>query len=411
MSKRTIAYLVITILSALLLYACVGAGKKQYDIGMQLSNEGKYKDAIAYLNQAIEKEPSNKEYQKALTDMKEKIVNQFVSQGSQVLSSQSPATMAVISKAKTELGKAQEIDATHPAVKDFANKLGNQEMSLLSEVKGLYEKAKEDVAAERWLEAYFNLQQVQSRFPNYEDSFQLLAKVSSQGSGAFYTQAKSLFYREDFKGAVNYLRKALSVKGDHRPSRELLNLAQERDNKDYFIEQANQARIAHKWDRAVNLYKRALEYDPRDQDLRQLIVYVREQAGQFNIRKAKDVMDEGLLLKAFDTYELAAKNIQDQNDYQLNNLRRDLAARAKYTAGQFKDQGQFGAAWFWYNKIKSIDPDFPDIFFLTQEMEDNIKGRVQKSIAVFDFGSPSYSEDAGGRIANNLITFLFKNAS
>jgi curli biogenesis system outer membrane secretion channel CsgG len=44
-------------------------------------------------------------------------------------------------------------------------------------------------------------------------------------------------------------------------------------------------------------------------------------------------------------------------------------------------------------------------------MEDRIKQRVQKSIAVFDFGSPSDNEDAGIIVANNLITFLFNNAS
>jgi len=44
-------------------------------------------------------------------------------------------------------------------------------------------------------------------------------------------------------------------------------------------------------------------------------------------------------------------------------------------------------------------------------MEDKIKARVKKSIAVFDFNSPSDNADAGVIVANNLITYLFKNAS
>ena len=44
-------------------------------------------------------------------------------------------------------------------------------------------------------------------------------------------------------------------------------------------------------------------------------------------------------------------------------------------------------------------------------MEDRVRQRVQKSIAVFDFGSPSEKEDAGIIVSNNLITYLFNNAS
>jgi curli biogenesis system outer membrane secretion channel CsgG len=44
-------------------------------------------------------------------------------------------------------------------------------------------------------------------------------------------------------------------------------------------------------------------------------------------------------------------------------------------------------------------------------MEDNIRQRVQKSIAGFDFNSPSNNQDAGIIVANNLITYLFKSAS
>ncbi len=44
-------------------------------------------------------------------------------------------------------------------------------------------------------------------------------------------------------------------------------------------------------------------------------------------------------------------------------------------------------------------------------MEDKVKHNVQKSIAVFDFKSPSSNPDAGIIVANNLITFLFENAS
>ena len=400
----------IVFLAMLLLFACA-AGKKQYDVGMQLSAAGKYKEAIAYFEQALEKEPNNEKYRQALNDLKEKLVSQYTSQGAAALTSQTPVTMGAISKAKNNLAEASSVDAGHPAVRALAEKIDAEEQALVADVEKLYAAARTAVDAGDWLRAYFSLQQIQSRFPNYEDSFQMLNTVREKGSQALSAQAQERFDAEDFRGAKDLLRKVLALNPGHAAARELLAQAEERDTKAYFIQQAREAVMAQQWDRAVKAYERALEYDPEDQELRKLVGHVRAKAGQFYVRKATQQMDDGWLLKAFQTYEVAAGYINDPTDYQVNKLRRDLVSRANYAAGQLKEQGRFGAAWFWYTAIKEIDPDYPDIFFLTQAMEDRIKERVQKSIAVFDFGSPSDNEDAGIIVANNLITFLFNNAS
>jgi len=411
MIKRTIFHFGLTILLTVFLYGCVTPGKKHYDTGMQLKSAGKYKEAIAYLDQAIEKEPNNKEYQQALADIKSNLIATYVTQGSEALGAESPVTIGAINKAKDKLAKAQEIDSGYADVKSLAANVEQQQDALLSEVKDLYSNAKQQAADGEWVKAYFNLRQIQTRFPNYEDSFQLLRQAADNGSQASYKQAKEMFDQEDFKGATEYLRKALALNADHRPSRELLSLAQERDSKDYFIQQAREAVMAQKWSRAVTAYESALEYQPDNQTLRQLIGHVRTKAGEFYIRKARSQMDEGWLLKGFESFELANNYTGGQDNFQLDNLRRDLASRAAYTAEHFKEQGLFGAAWFWYGQIQSINPEYPKIFFLTQAMEDNIRQRVQKSIAVFDFNSPSNNQDAGIIVANNLITYLFKSAS
>ena len=129
MSQRITFCIKITLLAALFLYACA-AGKNQYDVGMQLGQAGKYKEAIAYLKDAIEKEPDNQEYQKALSDLIETHVNKFVTQGTQALSSESPVTLTAINKTKDKLALAQEIAPDHAAVKGLAAKLENQQKML-----------------------------------------------------------------------------------------------------------------------------------------------------------------------------------------------------------------------------------------------------------------------------------------
>lgn len=395
---------------ALLLYACA-AGQKQYDIGTQLGQAGKYKEAIAYLRQATEMEPGNTAYQKALADLIDSHVGKFVAQGTQALNSESPVTLTAINRSRDQLQLAREIAPDSQAVKDLSAKIESQQKILQEDIQKLYSQAKQNMAAQEWVPAYFNLQQIQNRYPNYEDSFQLLNEVADKGSEMFYQKAQALFDQEDFKGADENLRKALSLRGDSRPAREMQALIRERNNKEYFIGQAREAITAQKWDRAVSAYERALEYDPENKDLRQLIIQVRTKAGEFNIRKSKELMDQGWLLQAFEAYASAARNISDPKDFKLNSLLKDLTDRAVYAAEQFKEQNRFGAAWFWFEKIRNVDPQYKDIFFLTQTMEDQIKQRVQKSIAVFDFNSPSDNKDAGVIVANNLITNLFNNAS
>ena len=81
MNKRNVLYSVLIVVSLLFVYACTTPGKESYNTGLKLSEHGQYKEAIMYLNQAIEKEPSNKQYQQALSDMKAKLISRFISSG------------------------------------------------------------------------------------------------------------------------------------------------------------------------------------------------------------------------------------------------------------------------------------------------------------------------------------------
>jgi tetratricopeptide (TPR) repeat protein len=401
----------LTVFLALILCGCATTGKSQYDIGMQLSQAGKEKESIAYLEQAIANEPRNEKYQQALADLKEKLANKYVTNAEQALESETPLTIASLNKAKEEFARAQEIHPTNSNVINFQQKLNQREQDFLSEIKSLHTEAKSYVETGEWLKAYFNIQQVQSRFPNYEDSLQYFTQITNKGPQAYYEKAKALFDDNDLTGARDYIRKALSIKGDHQPSRDLMAQVNERDNKDFFLQKAKDEAQAQQWDQAIQAYQKAIEYSPDDQNLIELASHVKAKAADSYIQKARNQMEDGWLFKAYENYNLASKYSPDQSAYELNSLRNDLCLWINHTAERHKTDGNFGSAWYWYKKIQSINPDYPKIFFLTQEMEDQITQRVKKSIAVFDFSSPSDFSDAGIIVANNLITFLFKTAS
>ena len=395
---------------AVFLSACA-AGKKYYQLSLQLQEAGKYKEAIAYLEQALNKEPKNKKYQNMLNEIKRKLIHEYINQARTILDASDQLTIDTLNRAKDKLAQAQEIDPEAADVLSLKNEIGSLENKFLFEIKQTYSQAKQAMTESKWDEAYFFLQQVQSKFPNYEDSSRLLLQCSREGCKAFFNQASDYFKQENFRQAISFLRKALALDSAFQPARELLSQAQENDTKTYFLSQAREAVMAQNWDRAVQAYKRALEYDPADKDIKQLIAHATLKAGGYYIHKARTDIQNGWLLKAVDSYQLAKKYLLDEQDYKLNSLKQTLTARLRVTGDHFKEQNQYGAAWYWYQKIKQIDPDYPEIFFLIQAMEDNIRHRVQKSIAVFDFNSPSDNPDAGIIVANNLITFLFNNAS
>ncbi|MFH2045009.1 MAG: CsgG/HfaB family protein [Pseudomonadota bacterium] len=409
MIKRAI-YVGLIFLLTVFLFSCA-AGKMDFEVGMQLRQAGKFMDAISYLEKAIQNEPDNAEYKQALSELKESVISGYVANASKALNAKSPVTIESLNSAKSNISKAKEIDPNNPSVTKLSEEISKHEEQIISETKDLYEEAKAMLAAEEWIEANSSLKRIQEIFPNYIDSSQLLEQTSEEGSQAFYNKAKPLFDKDDFRGASKYLNDAISLKPDHDPSLKLLALIKQMDSKKYFIDKGRKAVSNQDWATALKSYNKALEYSPNDGTIKTLIAAVSQKLGTYYAKTIRDQMADGWLFKAFETYNQAQKNVDDPNTAEFRSVRNELAAKASSMGAMFKDQKKYGAAWFWYSKLKSISPDYPEIFANNLAMEDKIRQRVQKSIAVFDFSSPSQHKDSGIIVANNLITYLFKNAS
>jgi len=396
-------------LVALILSACA-SGRDQHTIGMQLSEAGKQLEAFNYLKQAVEKEPYNQGYQKDLAKVKEALIEQYATQVEQELSS-SPVTIGAINNAKSLLVKASLVEAEHPKMKGFSGRIEKEENDLLTEIGELYTQARESIGERKWVDAYFSIQQIQSRFPNYEDTMQLMAKITGEGVEEMYSLAKESFARDDFKEASKYLQNVLSIKVDHQPSIELLRQVRLNDNKDYFAEKATAAIANKQWDKAYEYSKRVLEYEPGNKDFLETMIFARENSIKLKMDQSRRLMKDGWLLKAIQSWQAAGSYLENPGDSQLMELKKDLANQVISVAADFEKDGRYGAAWFWYKKLKEVDPGNTKVFDRNLAVIDKIDARIKKSVAVFDFGSPSNEPDAGVIFANNLSNYLFNNAS
>jgi len=414
MNKKRNCCIGFLILVAVTMAACA-SGKKQYDAGMQLKESGKYREAIAYMEEAIAVEPKNEEYRLALVDLKNALINELIVEADNALRSEAPPTVGTINSAKIKFEEAEQVDPAHPAVVDFRTKLKKEEEALLSKVKKLHAQVKVYISKEQWLKAYAGLQEIQNLFPDYEDSTQLMQQVSDKGAEAMYLRGKKLFDQENYRQSVAIFRKALSLKAGHQSSEKLLALALKRDTKEYFIEQGQKALDERQWDKSEKAYRRALSYDPEDEALKRAVGNVKYKASLFYVRESRSHMFAGWLLKAFDSYNQAILYAHNSNQTELKAIIDTLGDELSTQAGSLADQltggEHYGSALFWYQKIMHVQPEYPGVFFRIQAMEDELKQRIRKSIAVFDFEPPSNAPDAGAIFANNLITYIFKSAS
>lgn len=388
------------------------AGKKEFQYSQQLAQADKYKEAVAYLEQAIEKEPKNKEYKAYLVSLQDKVVAHYQSRVRAMLNNVSPMTSSVINDARNELAMAKEIVPTHSGISSMEGEIRTSEQAFLQGVQENYKKAEEAMSVSEWDKAYFLLQQVQSVFPNYENSSQYLKQVRTRGSEEYLDAAVNLFKEERFEDTMAMARKALALDTSNERARQLYAQAEENNGVEYFVEKAREATLAKDWNSAIAYYTRAHTYVPGDANIPKMIDRLKMTALDSYVERANAWIQKGWLLKGYEDYNNASKYLSDQsNDFAVNNLRVDLVRKMAVLAERFSDEDRYGAAWYWYQKIKELDPAYPEIFFAIQSMEDKIKQRVQKSIAVFDFNNPSDSADAGVIVASNLITFLFNNAS
>ena len=178
MNKRFFSNIIIFSL-ALFLFACA-VGKKYYELGRRLQDAGKYKEAMAYYKEALAKEPKNKKYQQALTELKKELITKYITEAKAILNSSEPITLNKINKAKYKLARAEEIDPQAQEVIALKNEIKVKENKFLTEVKQIYSRAQKAMRENQWDKAYFLLTQLQSKFPNYEDSATLLTQCTRE---------------------------------------------------------------------------------------------------------------------------------------------------------------------------------------------------------------------------------------
>ena len=206
-------------------------------------------------------------------------------------------------------------------------------------------------------------------------------------------------------------RKAITINPTNKKAKQLIENTNKKNNKEYFIKLAEQAKEQLNWEQAYNSCEKVLSYErvnPFCIDLKQI---AKTQWSDSLISQSRQFMTQGYLAKSVDKLKQAQDINSGYEDNKLIALRASLSQKIDNTATELAEQRKYGSSWYLLRLITQFNPDYEDLFKKTKIVEDAIVERVKKSIAVFDFKSPSYNADSGVLVANNLISNLFNSAS
>jgi tetratricopeptide (TPR) repeat protein len=165
-------------------------------------------------------------------------------------------------------------------------------------------------------------------------------------------------------------------------------------------------------DRAIAMYEKALEYPQADPNLNDSLAALKAKASKSFLGESTELLRQDRLYASFKKLDTAGKYSPAlRNDAGYGEHTNRLCDALMKRANKFAEKEMWGNALVWLQLIDKINPDYEGLFQKMNEVKDPISRRVRKSIAVFDFGSPSSDKDAGKIAANRLLAYLHQNAS
>ncbi len=404
---------ILLLIGLLVLFLLIGcAGMESFKQGEQLSKSERWDDAIAFYEKAVSENPSNKQYQKKLAVAKQESAKIHYKKAVQRFDSIKDPSILSLEQIIKEAKLAHDLDGQNQTISDFYSKITAQREELLVEIKTLYQQSEEDIASKNWLEAVKKLRRVNEIFPGYEDTGDRLMKAEQQGAKVFYKQGIEFGKNEDWKMATQAFKAAMEIDPDFLDVQSLYEKAKSKDDINYYIAQGNVALRGNNLEKSLFFYEKALEYQPDNEKLTAQISTLKDNLGKIYFDQVVKYTHQGKLCEAANKIDLAktySPTIQEGALYSelINNLSQKLVERAdKYAKAEM-----WGNALVWLQKVEALNPDYQELFYKVLAAKDAITKRIKKSIAVFDFGSPSTNKDAGKIVANKLIAFLHTNAS
>jgi tetratricopeptide (TPR) repeat protein len=410
MKQRNFRIILVGISILILLAGC--AVSENYKMGQDLVGQNRWDEAMGYFESALKEDPANAEYREALLKARQQAAKLRLVKAKQALNAAPDKNLRALETIAKEGDAAYSLDSANPEIKAFHDQLAGKIVALRAEVKSLYEKAEADVLKEDWLGAVTKYRQVNKIYTGYEDTGSKLVRAEQEGAKSLYQQGVTFGKQEEWKMAAQAFNTAMEINPKYLDLAKLAQEAKSRDSVDYYLDESVKAEKAQNWERTILLLEKAADYQPDNTDLLNRLDGIKAKVGQVFFDDAVKQVNQGNFYRALKRVDLIKTyNPQLHRDPVLREFVDNFSAKLIERAQKYGEKEMFGNALVWYQKVEALNPNHPELFQKLLETRDLINKRIKKSIAVFDFSSPSSNKDAGKIAANKLITYLHKNAS
>jgi tetratricopeptide (TPR) repeat protein len=270
-----------------------------------------------------------------------------------------------------------------------------------------YENALDDLEKKRLFEAVLGFKKVAVLDPDNHDARLKLGRYKEPFLEMLYEEGTGKIKTLRWKGAIEALDKAYQIDPGYRDVRALLKTCRQNDNAQFFVNRGETAINNENWEEALINYNRAYEYEPKNKDLIDRLVFIRTKYAFFKGKRAE---------KAFLQGKYGESALEFRDVLRLNpRMKKSLFARTLlkkiYQMGKgYQAKRKWGNAYVWYSLLGDIDPEYQDLFFRLQKVEDQLDKRIIIQLAVLDFKSHRDNPDAGPRVSNSLISYLFQHS-
>jgi curli biogenesis system outer membrane secretion channel CsgG len=389
--------------------------KQNFESAKLLLEQKKVGEAYPILKDLCAKSPSNEEYCARYSEIRKNLYEEDVKRISAKISSlkaEKPLLpVAVISELTADVKKLEGYEMKTQELENLALQVNNEKKLTEGKIGEVIAKAK-DLFAEK----------------KYKESINLLGDISyldadgiGQRAGDYREKAMQDLYpsiqnfagKEDWGEAKKLLETAYAVNPDYKNVKQLLKEAQEKDNVEYDLKKAEDAKKARKYDIALKHYEKAMDY-PESKDRVQMLYHqTKLELCDFYFQAGIELMEQDLNKQAFDNFKKAYEIIESMPIERRKTVKIPKKELQKYfdslylKAKKAEDSDALGVAYQFYRLIGALAPTYPDIRENIRKTEEKIANRGMKSMAVIPFKSPKSAPEAGGMFISNVMLALY----
>jgi len=394
-------------LVAAVLAGCATGGA-EFEMGQNLARQQKWDEAIRALEQALQKEPDNREYRAALAQARGGAA------GHQLQSAKAVAggmgQLPEVDRGLAAVDRALAYDPQHGPSLQFQAALRDRRGVLLRQVEQLLGEARALAAREEWMQADGAADGVLAIDPGHASATRLKQEINRAALEKSMRLAAQAEAAEDWREAARHWEEALGRNPGNETIRARFQAAKRKDVPGYYLGRANEFEAAGQLDKASAFLRTGVRYWPGESGLREAMDRVSREGRRRFYTEALRRAENDDWGKAYAALSQAVQAFGPAAgvDSQLRTLIRDLTARLYDRALEFENQKQWGNTFLWFQALQQVDPFYRDTANKVEQTREKLKERAALKIAVLDLEAPKAAPDAGSIVSGSIVSNLFK---